>query len=651
MNLKQLFTVAIATAISVAANAEDAARPLIAGHRGSNVGVENTIESFTTGGQRGYDFLETDIKVTADGGYVCSHDDDTKRLGGTLTIASSTVEQLQSEELNQTRDGVAYTGRLATLGDLLDVCTQYNCRPLIELKWATGINSNDCSGIPALIKYLEDKGYRDKCIILTSMKPCLEYIRTNYPDVELQFLTGQYWANHFEWCVEHKIDVDIQAGYFDKSTVRKFHDAGLKVNMWTTNDAAGYRTYGNMGCDFITTDKLIPAELPDLDPEIVLTPNTVDFPETDFTVKASYDPIPVANGIWPETIDAAAVRRAVQRGGLWYVLTRTDSGTAINVIDAVIGSITKTLPAPATLNDIAFTADGALLGCDLAIVPFDGGGDAMHIYRIGTEDNTATPEVLFTADQGRQLGNWTKSSAGHSMAVSGTLDDLKVYIATRSASATSYRIAGLHIVDGALTTNVYALDGTYNQTRWGVDNFRMNITPSSRDNILVSGIDASTTEYIFNWEGTRLPMTLYTEDHTEGNLAYSWIRLGEKVYALCGNVDKSTGSATYTLYDATDGLDYMTAVTPTMVVADNATSAMFTSVEKKGEDLMLYALVPGCGTMAQTIRGDSDGIILPYSDTDAPVEYYNLSGRRIESPTSGVYIRRQGTQASKVAVR
>lgn len=36
---------------------------------------------------------------------------------------------------------------------------------------------------------------------------------------------------------------------------------------------------------------------------------------------------------------------------------------------------------------------------------------------------------------------------------------------------------------------------------------------------------------------------------------------------------------------------------------------------------------------------------------DAPVEYYNLQGMKVENPTSGIYIRRQGSKTSKVFIR
>ncbi|MCH5221531.1 MAG: hypothetical protein J1F05_04285 [Muribaculaceae bacterium] len=251
-----LSTILLATSIG--------AQPILVGHRGSGYGLENSAESFKKGVELGYQYLETDVKFTKDLILVCFHDDDTKRLGGTKALASSTLDELQSETLTQSRGGVSYSGRICSMKEYLQICKDGGVRPLIELKWTDGINSKDCSRIPLLIEQIEEMNMRDKCIILTSMKPCLEYIRTNYPDIELQFLTGQYWSNHFDWCVEWKIDVDIQAGFFDKDTVDKYHEEGLKVNMWTTNDDFGYQTYGKMGCDFITTDRLDSKALPQL---------------------------------------------------------------------------------------------------------------------------------------------------------------------------------------------------------------------------------------------------------------------------------------------------------------------------------------------------------------------------------------------------
>lgn len=231
-----------------------AQNPVLVGHRGSLYGVENTCESFENGIKLGYDFLETDVRVTADSIIVCSHDEDNYRLGGSLKIADSKFEELKAQNLRQKRRTLSFNGNIASFEEYLDICKDGGVKPLIELKWSTGINSNDFSNIPLLVKLLDEKGFRDSCIIITSMKPCLEHIRLNYPDIKLQFLTGQYWRNHFEWCKEWNIDADIQRGHFDEGDIKKFHEAGLKVNVWTVNDRDDIQRFIDMGCDYITTD-------------------------------------------------------------------------------------------------------------------------------------------------------------------------------------------------------------------------------------------------------------------------------------------------------------------------------------------------------------------------------------------------------------
>ena len=46
-----------------------------------------------------------------------------------------------------------------------------------------------------------------------------------------------------------------------------------------------------------------------------------------------------------------------------------------------------------------------------------------------------------------------------------------------------------------------------------------------------------------------------------------------------------------------------------------------------------------------------DGITIDGDDSDAPVEYYDLQGRRVDNPSAGLYIRRQGRHSSKVFVK
>lgn len=248
-------------AMILLAGVSAAGRTLLVGHRGSDTGVENTAEAFRNGGLRGYDFLETDVRVSADGRFVLCHDTDNKRLGGSLEIAEATLAELKADTLRQTRRTGTFASPICTLEEYLDICREFGARPVIELKWSTGINSNDFSNIPALVAAIDSAGFRDKCVILTSMKPCLQYIRENWPDIELQFLGGKTWRNSYSWCDSLRIDADIAHDQLSREGIDSLHRAGLKVNCWTVDNLDRAAELQDMGVDIITTNAILPSQI------------------------------------------------------------------------------------------------------------------------------------------------------------------------------------------------------------------------------------------------------------------------------------------------------------------------------------------------------------------------------------------------------
>ena len=241
-------------------------KPIFIGHRGCYMGVMNTAEAFINGVDHyGYQGLECDVRVTLDGCYVISHDETTNAVGGTLTVANATLVQLQAEAYAQTRGGVSYTGYICTVAEYLDICKEKDVTPVVELKWATGINNNDMSNFPGLAVLIEEKGLTDKAIILTSMRKSLEYVRSNYPALKCQFLCNSNWETHFDWIVKWGLMPSIQSGCLDKNTVNRFHDKGLEVAVWTVNSLENYKRYGEMGVSMITCDYLMPSEMPELE--------------------------------------------------------------------------------------------------------------------------------------------------------------------------------------------------------------------------------------------------------------------------------------------------------------------------------------------------------------------------------------------------
>jgi glycerophosphoryl diester phosphodiesterase len=294
-------------------------KPLLVGHRGCNLGVENTIQAYQNGVDvYGYDGLECDVRVTIDGSYVISHDETTNRLGGNLTVADATLAQLMAEEYTQTRNGVTYTGRICTVSEYLDICVEKNVFPVIELKWTTGINNNDMSNFPGLAQLVIDKGLADKAIFLTSMKQSLQYIRTNYPDFKCQWLCNANWESNVEWCQQWGLNPSIEAGCFDIHTVKRFHLLGLQCAMWTADSKANYEKYGNMGVYMITTNSFNSAD-------------AIDFPDIDWdAVEDVLEPLALkcdtvfrncrANGTMPEgfpsSLESESTFKQAQQGAI-----------------------------------------------------------------------------------------------------------------------------------------------------------------------------------------------------------------------------------------------------------------------------------------------------------------------------------------------
>jgi glycerophosphoryl diester phosphodiesterase len=241
-------------------------KPLFAGHRGSLRGVENTEEAFMNGiNFYHYTGLEIDVKTTKDGELVCWHDDDLKRVGHDVSIPNSNFADIKDLVLTQTRDGVEYTATICTVDRFLEICKEHQIFPIIELKWATGINNNDMSRFATLYKLIEKHELVEESIILTSMKKSLEYVRTNYPKLTCQYLCYSLSTENLKWCTEWQIHPSIGVGGFDILDVKRCRKAGLNVGTWTVNSKDNYLKHGKLGAYMMTCDYLRPNDMPELD--------------------------------------------------------------------------------------------------------------------------------------------------------------------------------------------------------------------------------------------------------------------------------------------------------------------------------------------------------------------------------------------------
>ncbi len=67
-------------------------------------------------------------------------------------------------------------------------------------------------------------------------------------------------------------------------------------------------------------------------------------------------------------------------------------------------------------------------------------------------------------------------------------------------------------------------------------------------------------------------------------------------------------------------------------------------------DASTWAILVAKFNLPSDMKSSGIDDVVTEDEADAPVEYYNLQGMRVENPANGIYIRRQGSKATKVVL-
>ncbi|MBO4380497.1 MAG: hypothetical protein J5784_05805, partial [Muribaculaceae bacterium] len=393
-----------------------------------------------------------------------------------------------------------------------------------------------------------------------------------YPDITLQFLTGQYWANHFDWCAQWGIDADIEGGYFDKSNVKKYHDAGLKVGVWTVDTQSGYKTYGNYGCDFITTNSLDPATLPELDPDITFPPNTVDYPETEGKVRGFYDLVEVGSSNVDNQLASHDLSRALFRDGKMYVVVNPDSHSSeVVVVDTSTGArlASPSVPEGKTIRAIAFAADGSLL---ISTTP----DTAWRLYR---HDLTTATTSLYAEIDMAALGNI--ASFGTSFTVSGKPSELYVFSLDN--------IDGANFLNGILLKSGVMSGELVSKTVVADASAPILVTPANRYNVVTHNAPDPMVEFTLDLEAKTVATYSTFNDNASPSSPIAFTRLATKPYAAAVAND-AHGHHFVRLLDVSNSIANAKTVSRDLPEEPSMNSIVAVGCEVTEGEMRIYAL-------------------------------------------------------------
>lgn len=162
------------------------AKPYLMAHRGNRVACpENTLAAFRRAFAEGADLLETDLRLSSDGVFVCIHDATVDRTtDGSGRVAGMTLEEIKSLSAANGRSEFA-AERVPTLGELAAILPPDVALGL-ELKTDRFLESGVCR---ALVEELDRTGVRARTVILSFSLARLQAVQTIAPDLPVGWIT------------------------------------------------------------------------------------------------------------------------------------------------------------------------------------------------------------------------------------------------------------------------------------------------------------------------------------------------------------------------------------------------------------------------------------------------------------------------------
>lgn len=224
-------------------------RPFLIGHRGRNVlkyggkFAENTLGSFQAA-RAGLQAIETDVRLTADGALVCSHDANLKRVFKVdLAIGKSTLAEIRKHPV-------------PTFDAYLDVCTRYDAVPFIETK-------GDVAVVAPVVDVLRKRGLIKVAVLSSSDFAHIRAARRLDPDLfvhhifskpELLDELASMGNAGLSW--NYPDLAKLPAGLIERT-----HAKGVRCCLRACDSPATYQAMRALKLDYYPTNVLVPDEL------------------------------------------------------------------------------------------------------------------------------------------------------------------------------------------------------------------------------------------------------------------------------------------------------------------------------------------------------------------------------------------------------
>ena len=247
-------------------DAETALPKRLCAHRGfSTVAPENSLPAFGSAVALGATEIEFDLWWTKDGEIVSIHDATLDRVSdGKGKVYEHTYEELAKLDFGSKfgeKKGLKNFAGLRILR-FEEILAKLSCHTIMNIHMKDIGKAWDEEHVKKVLRLIDAYDARGHVYFMSSCGPLQDQLARLAPDIPRCMGNSRHDMGRpdiVDMAIKHKCQmVQLFKPYFDQSTIDRAHAAGMRVNVFWSDDPAEARKFLKMGIDTIlTTDYLL----------------------------------------------------------------------------------------------------------------------------------------------------------------------------------------------------------------------------------------------------------------------------------------------------------------------------------------------------------------------------------------------------------
>ena len=224
----------------------------VTAHRGASKNYpENTMSAFRGAKELGADWIELDVQQTKDGEIIVSHDTNLSRITGiNKDIIDLNYEDIKDLDAGSFFDKKYQDERIPLLKDVVKWAKENNMRLNIELK-PTG-KEHDFEKM--VIDIINEYDYAPYCVLTSQVYSVIENAKEYDANIETVYVMSLAVGNIV--LLDKADNFSVEASNVNKALVKKVHNEGKKLYVWTINTTENINKMIDYKVDNIITDNI-----------------------------------------------------------------------------------------------------------------------------------------------------------------------------------------------------------------------------------------------------------------------------------------------------------------------------------------------------------------------------------------------------------